>query len=161
MRPRKGQIIKEKNTGSKRQGKQPQDKASEVNGEIWKWERCRKRRWKWEGEKGRGVGRIQRSPAYSIPNTTRMIISLPPHPILNPSMPPSLSNTPLLSAPAPIPRPSNWESPAPAVKLAGSFGPGLCCPQAVLLGTARVRGGRGGPAINGRISLGETPGAGG
>ncbi|XP_028335029.1 V-type proton ATPase subunit G 2 isoform X1 [Physeter macrocephalus] len=54
-------------------------------------------------------------------------------------MPPSLSDTPLLSAPAPIPRPSNWESPAPAVKLAGSFGPGLCCPQAVLLGTARVR----------------------
>lgn len=31
--------------------------------------------------------------------------------------------------------------------LAGSFGPGVCCPQAVLLGTARVRGGRGGPAV--------------
>lgn len=31
--------------------------------------------------------------------------------------------------------------------LAGSFGSGVCCPQAVLLGTARVRGGRGGPAI--------------
>lgn len=30
---------------------------------------------------------------------------------------------------------------------AGSFGSGVCCPQAVLLGTARVRGGRGGPAI--------------
>lgn len=161
MRPRKGQIIKEKNTGSKRQRKQPQDKAREVNGEIWNWERCRKRRWKWEGEKGKEVGRVQRSPAHSIPNTPRMIISLPPHPILNPSMPPSLSNTPLFSAPAPIPRPSDWESPAPAVKLAGSFGPGLCCPQAVLLDTARVRGGRGGPAINGRISLGETRGAGG
>lgn len=88
------------------------------------------------------------------------MIDLPPHPILNPSMSPSLPDTSLLLTPARIPSPSKWENPAPATTVVGSFGPGLCCPQAVILGTARGRGERKGAVIiNRRINLGGTPGA--
>uniref|UniRef100_A0A4X1VC05 V-type proton ATPase subunit G n=3 Tax=Artiodactyla TaxID=91561 RepID=A0A4X1VC05_PIG len=75
-----------------------------------------------------------------MPNTPPRMIDLPPHPILNPSMSPSLPDTSLLLTPARIPSPSKWENPAPATTVVGSFGPGLCCPQAVILGTARGRG---------------------
>lgn len=75
-------------------------------------------------------------------------------------MPPSLPDISLLLTPARIPSPSKWENPAPATTVVGSFGPGLCCPQAVILGTARGRGERKGAVIiNRRINLGGTPGA--
>lgn len=54
----------------------------------------------------------------------------------------------------------SFKDSAPATTVVGSFGPGLCCPQAVILGTARGRGERKGAVIiNRRINLGGTPGA--
>lgn len=92
----------------------------------------------------RDVRRIQRSPPYSTQRTTHddfLTFSLHSQPLYasSPKYYCSSPLHPLLDLPT--------GRVLRLAMLAGSFGSGVCCPQAVLLGTARVRGGRGGPAI--------------
>lgn len=112
---------------------------------IWTCERCRKR-WKRDGEKRGKKRRWKNSEKPTILFTQRtthddfLTFSLHSQPLYASS--PEYCSSPL--------HPLLYLPTGRALRLAmlaGSFRSGVCCPHAVLLGTARVRGGRGGPAI--------------